>query len=101
MKKDTVDAFGGDENVHVGTAFLFRLKAAMESGTALEKIFLVGHSTGVIYISHFLEAVNTMKFAPEVQFRPDAPGAGKTITTCSPIRSPDMAHASARCGCSE
>jgi pimeloyl-ACP methyl ester carboxylesterase len=68
MKKDTQDAFGGDENVHAGTAFLARLKAAMGNGLSLERIFLVGHSTGGIYISHLVEAVDAMHFDPAVKF---------------------------------
>lgn len=68
MKKDTQDAFGGDENVHAGTAFLARLKAAMDNGLSLERIFLVGHSTGGIYISNLVEAVDAMHFDPAVKF---------------------------------
>lgn len=68
MKKDTSDAFENDPNLHVGTAFLSRLKAATENGLQLEKIYLVGHSTGGIYISNFLNAVDAMQFAPSMQF---------------------------------
>lgn len=68
MKKDTRDAFGGDQDLHAGTALLARLKAAMAQGLALERIFLVGHSTGGIYISHFLDAIDAMNFDPAVKF---------------------------------
>lgn len=68
MKKDTEDAFGGDEMVHVGTALLARLKKAQEDGLALSRIFLIGHSTGGIYISHFLAAVDAMGLDPAVRF---------------------------------
>jgi hypothetical protein len=68
MKKDTLDAFGGDPDVHAGTAFLRRLKAAISGGLHLDRIFLVGHSTGGIYISHFLEGVDAEGFEPSVNF---------------------------------
>jgi hypothetical protein len=68
MKKDTRDAFGADPDVHAGTALLARLKAAMENGLSLERIFLVGHSTGGIYISNFLDAVDALGFDPAVKF---------------------------------
>lgn len=67
MKKDTQDAFGGDPDLHVGTALLTRLKPVLEKG-AFKKIFLIGHSTGGIYISNFLKAVDDMQIESSVQF---------------------------------
>src|SRR5207247_7012120 len=55
MKQDTADAFGPNRDVHVGTAFLARLQAGLERGLTLDRITLVGHSTGAIYIAHWLE----------------------------------------------
>lgn len=54
MKQDTEDAFGPDPNVHAGTAFLARLRNAIAHGMKLDRITLVGHSTGAIYIAHWL-----------------------------------------------
>jgi hypothetical protein len=54
MKQDTADAFGPDPQVHAGTALLSRLQDAMTAGMPLERITLVGHSTGAIYIAHWL-----------------------------------------------
>jgi|CXWL01.1.fsa_nt_gi pimeloyl-ACP methyl ester carboxylesterase len=68
MKKDTADAFAGDPGKHAGTAFLAALKDALAKGLELERIFLVGHSTGGIYISHFLEAVDSMGFDSKITF---------------------------------
>ncbi len=52
MKNDTKDSFGGDPMRHGGTAFLQRLAANWPEG---RRVTLVGHSTGAIYIGHFLE----------------------------------------------
>ncbi len=68
MKQDTLDAFGGNPQLHAGTALLHRLKDAMNQGLALERIYLVGHSTGGIYISHLLDAVDAMGFPAQTQF---------------------------------
>ncbi|MBL8399089.1 MAG: hypothetical protein JNL84_13260 [Candidatus Accumulibacter sp.] len=54
MKQDTVDAFGPDPDVHAGTALLARLRQAIAEGMPLKRITLVGHSTGAIYIAHWL-----------------------------------------------
>lgn len=56
MKMDTSDAFGPNPNVHAGTALLARLRAAIAAGLKINRITLVGHSTGAIYIAHWLEA---------------------------------------------
>ena len=55
MKNDTRDAFGDDPLVHGGTAFVAGLKAWWKPG---RRITLVGHSTGAIYIGHFLKALD-------------------------------------------
>lgn len=54
MKQDVVDAFGPDPDRHAGTALLARLGRALKDGMALDRITLVGHSTGAIYIAHWL-----------------------------------------------
>lgn len=55
MKQDTLDAFGPDPQVHAGTALLDRLGKAMKGGQLdLRRLTLVGHSTGAIYIAHWL-----------------------------------------------
>lgn len=54
MKQDTADAFGPDRDVHAGTALLARLQAAIANGLQLNRITLIGHSTGAIYISNWL-----------------------------------------------
>jgi hypothetical protein len=63
MKKDTEDAFGTDSNLCAGTALLMRLKTAFATGFALDRITLVGHSTGAIYIAHWL--ANSRRYLPE------------------------------------
>lgn len=55
MKQDTIDAFGPDPQVHAGTALLARLRDAFGQGMVLDRITLVGHSTGAIYIANWLE----------------------------------------------
>lgn len=61
MKKDTADAFApsatpGQEPG--GTEFLSRLGARLKVGAAKPRITLIGHSTGAVYICHFLEAAD-------------------------------------------
>lgn len=68
MKQDTADAFGGDAQRDAGSALLTRLMQRIGNGLALEKIFLVGHSTGGIYVSHLLDAVASQGFPPHVRF---------------------------------
>lgn len=68
MKKDTQDAFGGDPNLHAGTALFSRLKSAMADDLSLERVYLIGHSTGCIYISHLLKAIDAMQFDPGLKF---------------------------------
>lgn len=55
MKQDTADAFGPNPDIHAGTALLVRLQAALAGGLKLDRVTLVGHSTGAIYIAHWLE----------------------------------------------
>lgn len=62
MKQDTSDAFGPNPDVHAGTALLTRLQAALNGGLELRRITLVGHSTGAIYIAHWIE--NSAKYLP-------------------------------------
>jgi pimeloyl-ACP methyl ester carboxylesterase len=62
MKKDTRDAFGADANLYGGTALLARLQAAIAKGFQLNRVTLVGHSTGAIYIAHWLE--NSSQYLP-------------------------------------
>ncbi len=62
MKQDVVDAFGPDPQRHAGTALLSRLGAALNDGLQLQRVTLVGHSTGAIYIAHWLE--HAAKFLP-------------------------------------
>ncbi len=54
MKTDTADAFGDNSDVHGGTALLDALSGAIDPAKPL-KITLVGHSTGAVYISNFLD----------------------------------------------
>lgn len=58
MKQDTADSFGLNPEVHGGTALLTQLAAQGPADGA--KITLVGHSTGAVYISHFLAAADTI-----------------------------------------
>lgn len=67
MKQDTMDAFGPDENVHAGTALLARLKRAVDDSYALRRISLIGHSTGAIYIAHWLDMAKAL-LPPPAQF---------------------------------
>jgi hypothetical protein len=58
MKKDTADAFGGDAELHGGTAFLSRLASRLDQGLRLPRVTLIGHSTGAVYICNFLKAAD-------------------------------------------
>ena len=65
MKGDTADAFKpGDE--HGGTMFLHALRDALAAGTAAPRITLIGHSTGAVYIGHFLESAS--QWIPDAAF---------------------------------
>jgi hypothetical protein len=63
MKKDTADAFEPDPNVHAGTALLSRLQMAFASGLQVKRVTLIGHSTGAIYIAHWL--ANSRRYLPQ------------------------------------
>lgn len=52
MKQDTADAFGEDPSVYGGTAFLHRLRETQRDSGG--RTILIGHSTGAVYICHFL-----------------------------------------------
>jgi len=54
MKQDTADAFGDDGSACGGTALLESL-AQLIDPAAPPRITLVGHSTGAIYISRFID----------------------------------------------
>jgi hypothetical protein len=64
MKKDTVDAFDpapaqpGREAG--GLAFLQRLAARLAAGAPTPRIVLTGHSTGAVYICHFIERADAL-----------------------------------------
>ncbi|MCK7495131.1 MAG: hypothetical protein MZW92_31585 [Comamonadaceae bacterium] len=54
MKQDTGGRLRARSSVHAGTALLARLRDAIARGMKLDRITLVGHSTGAIYIAHWL-----------------------------------------------
>lgn len=65
MKGDTVDACDEDGQRAGGTAFLEALAAAMDPAHP-PRITLVGHSTGAVFISHFLK--RAAEILPDVKF---------------------------------
>jgi pimeloyl-ACP methyl ester carboxylesterase len=67
MKKDCVDAFGEDPALHAGSALLARLGVALNQGLKVDRITLIGHSTGAIYICEWLAAA-AQRLAGSVQF---------------------------------
>lgn len=69
MKRDTLDAFGDDDQVYGGTAFLSQLVKRFENNNAMPRVTLVGHSAGVIYLCNFLlNAHRAFKQLPNVKF---------------------------------
>lgn len=64
MKGDTADAFKPGEE-YGGTVFVQALHDALAGGAA-PRITLVGHSTGAVYVGHFLEAA--AQWIPDVAF---------------------------------
>ncbi|MEM8885812.1 MAG: hypothetical protein AAGD14_17235 [Planctomycetota bacterium] len=78
MKEDTADHFKADAELYGGTAILSVLAERLQAG-ATPRVTLVGHSTGAVFIAHFLEAArqrlpDSMKFdvvllAPASTFR--------------------------------
>ena len=65
MKKDTADSFGTDAQC-CGTAVAKELGKLNADKKSFTKITLIGHSTGAVYICHFLDAI--AKEAPELKF---------------------------------
>jgi hypothetical protein len=66
MKKDTGDSFqdGAD---FCGTEVVRQLKARQDAGQPFPRITLVGHSTGAIYICHFLDAAKAAGITTPIQ----------------------------------
>jgi hypothetical protein len=58
MKKDTQDSFSQDP-LSCGHTLVEVLKELENSGNKLRQLTLVGHSTGAIYICHFLDAAKS------------------------------------------
>jgi hypothetical protein len=59
MKKDTADAFQDDGNVYGGRALLEALANNIDASD-VPQISLIGHSTGAIYISKFLDLASVL-----------------------------------------
>jgi hypothetical protein len=57
MKKETADAFRGDPSIHVGSKMIQELVQLYENGKR-PRVTLLGHSTGAVYISNFLAAMD-------------------------------------------
>ncbi|WP_315861210.1 S8 family serine peptidase [Anatilimnocola floriformis] len=69
MKRDTLDAFGDDDRLYGGTAFLRRLVKRFENVANPPRVTLVGHSAGAIYLCNFLiHAHREFKQLPDVKF---------------------------------
>lgn len=66
MKKDTADAFGDDSSQYGGTAFIEGLRKLDEEGQR-PRVVLVGHSTGAVYICHFLKKAHEL-LPPDFKF---------------------------------
>jgi hypothetical protein len=66
MKQDTEDAFKNDPQLYGGTAFLDGIKAHWLMG-GHPRIVLVGHSTGAVYICHFLKYAQE-RLPPDIKF---------------------------------
>jgi len=83
MKEDTKDHFKEGPELHGGTAILSVLREQLQAGKE-PRVTLIGHSTGAVFIAHFLEAARrtlpaSMKFdvillAPASTFRLSAGG---------------------------
>jgi len=66
MKKDTADSFA-DPTTHAGAALLDEIGSQQKAtGKSFERIILVGHSTGAVYISNWLEA--SARLLPNAKF---------------------------------
>jgi len=66
MKQDVIDAFGPDVDACAGTALIERLSKALKDGTRIDRITLIGHSTGAVYIAEWLKAADAV-LPPEVK----------------------------------
>jgi len=66
MKKDCSDAFGDDEAC-AGRALLVRLRDLIAPAGTIDRITLVGHSTGAVAIAEWLEAGDGI-FDPSIRF---------------------------------
>jgi hypothetical protein len=60
MKQDVRDAFGTDLDACAGTILLDRLAKSLAAGATIDRITLIGHSTGAIYIAEWLKAADAM-----------------------------------------
>ena len=60
MKKDCDDAFQSDASRYAGTALLTRIRDALDGGKALKRVTLIGHSTGAVYISAWIQAAHAL-----------------------------------------
>ncbi len=71
MKKDTEDAFAKEPaqpgHEAAGVVFLERLAKRLSPGVPVPRITLSGHSTGAVYICHFIERAHEL-LPPEVRF---------------------------------
>lgn len=65
MKQDTARAFAGPADTHGGSALLEEIA---KLAPLKPRVVLVGHSTGAVYICHFLQAVQEKKLPPELTF---------------------------------
>lgn len=59
MKKDTTDSFHNDARVYGGTALLDAFRRKIDPARP-PRITLIGHSTGAIYISEFLDKASSL-----------------------------------------
>jgi hypothetical protein len=66
MKQDTLDAFGDDPEA-CGRLLIAALKQGQDHGQGFSRLTLVGHSTGAIYISHFLDEMRRQGLDMPVQ----------------------------------
>jgi hypothetical protein len=57
LKQDAKDAFADDPAVWAGTAFLNALARLWQEG---QRVTLIGHSTGALFIGEFLKAADTI-----------------------------------------
>ncbi len=67
MKNDTADSFKKDD-CNGGFAFVEGLKYLKEQNQAPDKIVLIGHSTGAVYISNMLKCVDRENLPEDIKF---------------------------------